>query len=333
MFALDGKRAVRDELLIVNGIAYIEGDLKLVHLRILLAIIGQLQQAILYRISRRKQAPGYLLPAQSRMLTIPVSSFGMGKHDATHLREYLDELRRTSIVFPVFKTSSGEYSGQVNRFKGFLASYDFPPYARELSVTLPEGLVNRLLLIEEGYTSVSFSKSASLTNKYTVRIYWLICAWRNRGGFIITVKELRRILCLSGAYSRFDNIVSRILAPSEKELEARFPIWFHYRLYDCAGEKTLAFKIMLHIDDEQRKKEMNNAWDYCFNLLASIGVKLHTIQNIFARLDYEDLRPFMNKIVSLTNHVRSHTSSISDPDRYILSVMESWFSNWLERYK
>ena len=42
----------RDELLHVNGVAYIEGNLKLAHLRILIAIVSHLQSAIQFKVSR-----------------------------------------------------------------------------------------------------------------------------------------------------------------------------------------------------------------------------------------------------------------------------------------
>ena len=55
----------RDELYHVNGVAYLEGNLKLAHLRILIAIINHLQEALHYKISRKKaglRIPDHLLP-------------------------------------------------------------------------------------------------------------------------------------------------------------------------------------------------------------------------------------------------------------------------------
>ena len=319
MFQLVASGAVRDELYLVNGVTYIEGDLKLMHLRILLAIMAHLQRAIQYKISHRRRPPDQLLPPD-RVISIPVSSIVIGKKKTSRLRSYLQELCTCPVIFP-----------EQHAFSGLIAGFDFPMYAKTISISLPKELMGRLLLTKEGYTCVSYSGSTMLTNKYTVRLYWLICAWRNRGGFVISVSEFRRILCLSSSYSRFDNIVSRILAPSEKELESRFPIWFRYRLYDTDDARKLVFKIHLRISEDERKKAMSTAWDYCFNLLSSAGAHLTTIQDIFARLDYEDLRPFTEKLHSLTTHIRTHR--IAAPDRYIRTVMDTWFSSWLERYK
>lgn len=341
-FQITAQGAVRDELYLVNGVAYIEGDLKLMHLRILLAIIAHLQRAIQYKISHRRRPPDGLLPSEG-VLIIPVTSIVIGKKNTSRLRTYLQELCTCPVIFP-----------EQHAFSGLIAGFDFPMYAKTISISLPEDLMGRLLLTEEGYTCVSYTGSTSLTNKYTVRLYWLICAWRNRGGFVISLSDFRRILCLSGSYSRFDNIVSLILAPSEKELESRFPIWFRYRLYDTDGTRKLVFKIHLRISEEERTKALSAAWDYCFNLLSTAGAHLTTIQDIFARLDYEDLRPFMEKIVSITTYLRKRpsgthssqtphspssssttpaSSPIHNPDHYIRTVMDAWFSSWLDRYK
>ena len=184
-----------------------------------------------------------------------------------------------------------------------------------MELHLPEDLTWRLLLTEDGYSTFSQKEVITLTNKYTVRLYWLICAWRGRGGFVMRLSELRRILCLSRAYSRLDNLIARVLAPAESELQSRFPIWFHYRFYQQEDNRLIVFKIHLRVSEEQRSKEMSAAWDYCFNLMASIGARQDTLRDIFARLDYEDLRPFMEKLGEIVTYIRTHSATIQTPDR------------------
>lgn len=249
----------------------------------------------------------------------------MGWKNSAKLRLYLSELQSTCIVFPASKSQPLLQQ----QFQGLLAGYSFPAYARSVEILLPEDLAWRLLLTEDGYTSFSHEGAFSIRNKYTVRIYWLLCAWRNRGGFVMRLTDLRRILCLSSAYNRIDNLIARVLAPAESELQSHFPIWFHYRFYNQGG--LIVFKICLRVTDEQSTREMRSAWDYCFNLMASVGARQDTLRNLFSRLDYEDLRPFMEKLVELTAYIRSH--SITTPDRYILTVMDRWFTSWLHRYQ
>ena len=328
---------MRDELYLVNGVAYIEGDLKLSHLRILITIIAHLQRAIQHRISYKGKTPEKILPGagpmttsgKSRVLTIPLSAFTLGYNNSSKLRSLLSELEDIRIIFPPSKNQSALQQ----TFRGLIAGYTFPAYARSVEIHLPEDLTWRLLLTEDGYTTFSQKEVISLTNKYTVRLYWLICAWRNRGGFVMRLSELRRILCLSRAYFRIDNLIARVLAPAESELEERFPIWFHYRFYQQEDSRLIVFKIHLKVSDPEQSRAVSAAWDYCFNLMASIGARQETLRSLFARLDYEDIRSFMEKLVEVVGYVRSRSTTIQSPDRYILSVMDTWFTSWLERYK
>ena len=193
-------------------------------------------------------------------------------------------------------------------------------------------MVGRLLLTEEGYSSYSQSSALSLTNKYTVRIYWLISSWRNKGGFVISLSNLRRILCLSEAYERFDNVSSKIIEPARRELRARFPIWFEIRQYESGNDRQLAFKVKIAMTDEQRRAEMRKAYDICFNILTAVGANIGTIGAIFAKVEFEDLRPFMAKMMDLVSYVRENRH-IKDVNRYLTSSMDIWFADWLERYE
>lgn len=329
----------RDEIIQVNGVAYIEGNLKITHLRILMTIISHLQSALQFKISRRRKnpyIPDKLLPGQfaektrTRILTIPVAEFNLGQKNGGRLRSYFEELQETRLVFPEsVKCLDGLKI--VNTFQGLIAGYSFPPYSKEVDIYLLEEMVRRLLLTEEGFSTYSHKSAMSLTNKYTVRIYWLISSWRNKGGFVISLDTFKRILSLGPAYDRYDNIVSKIISPAQQELKDRFPIWFQYRLYRLNGVQRLVFKIKMIVSPEQRRHEMESARDICFNLLMSIGVKIDIIQQIFSQTDYEDIKPFLSKLMDLTSYIRNNTH-ISDVNSYVSASMDLWFSDWLARY-
>ena len=77
---------------------------------------------------------------------------------------------------------------------------------------------------------------------------------------------------------------------------------------------------------------MRKAYDICFNILTSVGANLKTVGDIFSKVDFEDLRPFMAKLVDLVSYVRENRH-IKDVNRYLLSSMDIWFADWLERYE
>lgn len=326
-----------DELYQTNSIAYIEADLKINHLRILMAIIKYLQRPIRYRVEHPVSTgpiPDVLLPEYSgdtrfdtcRTLEIPVSDFHFGRNNGARVRSCLDELCSTRIVFP----SASVYL--LNVFPGLITGYSFPAYSQSVQIFLSDHLISRLLLTEEGYGHYSHSKALTLKNKYTVRLYWLICSWRNRGGFVISLDSFRKILQLGRGYDKFSNIVSRVLAPAQELLQARFPIWFQYRLYDSEGRRRIAFKIKVILPPEEQKRLRNEAYDFCFNLLAKTGISPVAVDDLFSRVETEDLKPFLAKLSEVTEYISSHRD-IRDPRRYLHASLESWLDNWLLRYQ
>ena len=322
----------KDEIYQVNGIAYLESDLKLAHLRILMAIISHLQNAIHYKISRGKRnipIPSAYLPPKgeigqygpTRTIEIPVRDFHMGRNNGARLRLYLSELQNTLCIFP-----------ERCRYPGLIAGFTFPAYSTSVQIHILDKMINRLLLTEEGYSFYSHSFALSLTNKYTVRLYWMMCSWRGKGGFVITLENFKRILSLTEGYDRYDNIVARVIKPAQKELQERFPIWFQFRTYDTSGNKRLVFKVKINLSEEERSQKTNEVLDICFGLLSEMGARTDTISGIFLRLEYEDLRPFMEKLVGLSGYIKNN-SSIKDRDSYISASLNQWFNDWSLRYQ
>ena len=331
----DNKRhpdAIRrgDELLHVNGVTYIEADLKLNHLRIIMAIVSQLQRALRLRITRgneRKGVPDVFLPPKNeqglRVMTIQVSAFHLGVSNGQRLRECLDELSRISVRFPE--------STLVNEHRGMIAGYDFVAYSRSVSVLLREQMISRLLLVEEGYTSYSYTSALSLSNKYTVRLYWLVCSWQNRGGFVLSVEEFRRMMSLGHSYDRVDNIVTHILKPSSAELKAHFPIWFIFRIVQRGERNYICFKIGYTVDETSKTKAIQEGWEFCRGLMSAAGGHVQAIADIWVQVDFEDLRSFMDKLSTLTAEIRIRRN-IGNVDAYVHAAMSVWLADWLLRY-
>ena len=119
---------------------------------------------------------------------------------------------------------------------------------------------------------------------------------------------------------------------TQQELQERFPIWFLFRSYDTAGYKRLVFKVKIRLTEEERSQKTIEARDICFGLLSEMGAKTDTISGIFLQLEYEDLRPFMSKLVELSGYIKSNPS-IKDRDSYISASLNQWFDDWSMRYQ
>lgn len=289
------QRQNENRVILVKEVVFQEAALKLTHLRILAVLLYYLTPQLQLRIARKRGVP----PPDGR-LTIPLSAFPFLTKNGTRLRRYLEEMG---------------------------LSFCFPLYSRTVQINLPERVMQRLLRIEDGYCSVSLSTTLHISNKHTLRLYWLICSWRSKGGFIISADKLRQLLSLGTSYNRYDNLSGKVLAPAAEELKAYGEIWFLWR----QRQGSLIFKIQVQPDLERRDADMKSAWDLCYRQLTAVGMSLKDIQGIFSRVDYADLNPFLTKLVDLTAHVRT-ARGIKDPARYVLKSLESWLSDWTGRY-
>ena len=296
-----------DILYQANSIAYLEFDLKLNQLRILTAIIKNLQKELKERFHvlgkyRRKE-----LPPISAKITVPVADFHFGKNNSGRLRRCLDETGST-----------------------FFSSYEYPPYATKVTLNLKDSFLN-LLSKEEGYHRYSFALATSIKNKYTLRLYWLISVWRVRGGFVLQEDALKRILGLSKAYDKFSNIIGRVLEPARLDLKSRFPIWFEYQVTAREVEHCIIFQVRVRITDEERSHLLTESREVISHLLNSVGIRPSALQSQLSQLEPEDIRLFVDKLQDLVLFLREHPE-IGDRTAYLRTSLRHWFTDWMVRY-
>lgn len=296
-----------DILYQANSIAYLESDLKINQLRILTAIIKNLQKQLRERYEMLGKYRRKDLPPISAQITIPVVDFHFGKNNTGRLRRCLDETGST-----------------------FFSSYEYPPYATKVTFHLTDSFLN-LLSKEDGYHRYSFTLATSIRNKYTLRLYWLISVWRVRGGFVLQEDALKRILGLSKAYDKFSNIISRVLAPAQAELKSRFPIWFEYQVTGREGEHCIIFQVRVRLTDDERTRLLSESRDVISHLLNSVGIRPSAIQSQLSQLEPEDIRLFVDKLQDLVLYLREHPE-IGDRTAYLRTSLRSWFTDWMVRY-
>ena len=239
------------------------------------------------------------------------------------MRKYLEELQHCHIFVPL----KGE---SISR--PLIAGFDYPQFSRTVDIHISEFVVQTLLTTEDGYFTFSKSLALSITNRYTLRIYWLICSWKQKGGFAITADRFRRQFGLGRAYGRIDNLTLKIIQPACQEMKDRFPVFFEYRLYNAASQYVV-FKVKTKKTKTELQADFLMARDTTFNLLASVGASTSLLSEIFSELDHEDLVPYLRKLSEITAYVHAQKGrAIQDINAYILASITSWHTNWLSRY-
>ena len=323
-----GIKGKKDRLYLVNGVAYIEADLSLAHLRILMAIIKALQGPILFNVVKNNKVPvekrgiprGEINGIGAvRILRIPVPDFNMPQNNH-RLRACLDEMRSVSCVF-----------SEDCHFKEIIVGYQYTKFSRHVDVYIREEFARRLLFPAEGYFYFYDGDTDAMTNKYIIRVYWLVCSWRSRGGFVIKVDDFRKIMGITQRYTRIDNIISKIIVPSQKYMRENFPLWFEYRFHDEPKGKLFAFKLKEELSEEEKRNIVNAKSFHFFNILSSYGVKLDMIEKFLALVKPEDYGLLDEKMSVIKDYLLSHPD-IRDKGAYFISALCTWYDNWLEMF-
>lgn len=330
----------RDDILQVNGVTNVIADFKLTHMKVLMAIIGSLQEPLRAKINAHRIGPAAfessLPPLEEvnleivRKISIPVSEFGLGPNNNYYLLKSLEELRRTSCRFP--QSRSGDKVRYV--FTGLITHYVMEPYSGVVDLYILDALVSRLLFTEDGYGKYSLCQAMSFRNKYTVRLYWLISSWANRGGFCITLDNMRTLLSVEGSYHRVDNFYTWVLNVARDELRSKSALYFEYRRIICDdGGEMITFKIKRHLSDEEQKTRLSSFRDYVFAFALALGLSDSSVLSLVSSVEPEDYVYVCTKLGEIKTYVLQHRSSIRDVDGYVLGAIRTWLENWEERFE
>ena len=311
-----------DRIYLLNGVAYAESALKTAHLHILTSVIIALQEQIRARLFKPKKisdlpAGPIIIGHKTRQLVVPVHDMMRGNNQYG-LRKNLQEMREIPFKF------------QDGTNAPCIAGFYFPPYAREVKIYLYEEFFRRLVYAEEGYWHFDLTVFRSLSSRYVIRLYWLVCSWRNAGGFVIPADKLLRILSATSSYARIDNLEGKILQPARDILLQTSPIWFQFRRYERDNKVLYAFKVKTTRSQKDEESLRHEKYDYCFNLLSWCGLHLPAIDEIFTKVETDDLPIFIDKIDEIRNYIASH--DIRNREAYLHSALQKWFDNWLDRY-
>lgn len=277
------------------GITTLKGDWSISHLRVLIAITCALQKHIKNRLNPASRP----IPVTNK-LNISPRDFHVGPSNGMYLREVL----------------------QSSKDRGLISGYSYPCRASVVEVQLAKEMMEKMLDVSSGFTRYSLETAHAIKRKSTLRLYWLVCSWRSRGGFQLPADDLRYLLGLGPAYQRADNIVTHILEPAREELEVLQETWFSYKM----TARTISFKVHYNLTEEEKLQLSRDCWDQCFRLLSAAGLSFRLIADLFPRVRPEDQPTFVAKLQSILVDI-SKRRDLRNPAAYVHAALEGWLNS------
>ena len=118
---------------------------------------------------------------------------------------------------------------------------------RYIDLTINKDAIPVLLYIGVGVGFTRFQKTIAISLKsvYAKRMYELCNRWKDRGGFLISIKEFREMLSIGSRYKQISDLRKRVLNPAQKELKETADVWFEYDLkkYNSRSYNMIEFKV------------------------------------------------------------------------------------------
>jgi Protein involved in initiation of plasmid replication len=269
--------------------------------------------------------------------TIPLKELSIPQN-YEHVKKAVKKLASIVIEFPyrdeVTKEKYIRYQGLLNANVPVVnnrSSY--------IQVEIDKRIAKILIDIEQNqfgqpinYTRFLYSIAQSAKNKYTSRIYKLICSWRKKGGFVISLDSFREQLGIDSKYKYYNDIKRQILIPVQEELFEKADCWFNCNAEDFTTKHGntvthLNFKVIT----PDLIKEGIEKKDYVFYLLRTHfkfeDKHIELIKPLFITATANDI---LLKIMQLTEHNLKDTSKITDITGYVLKSLQNEFDNPLK---
>lgn len=311
-------------------------DYSLIQERLFNAVIYYLQDAIKLSLKGENYAQLALFKEfeqqQFIKIKIPLREISIPQH-YDQIKQSIKQLASVVIEIP--------YNDEITKekrvvYKGLLSA-DIPQMASRTSVIeieIDKRVAKLLIEIEQNktgqpinYTRFVYEIAQNATNKYTSRIYKLICSWRKKGGFTISLDEFRQWIGIEEKYKYFADIKKNILLPVQEELYEKADCWFNCKSDDFVTKKGntvthLNFKVITPdlIQEEDKRR------DYIFNLLRTyFKFEDQHIDKIRDLVKASDTQAVLLKITQLRTHYMENVTKIADITNYALKSLLNEF--------
>lgn len=264
-FENDAKRVVITQS---NRLTYARYNYSIIGERVYTFIMYHLQTYIQQQLSGTtvKQMDIFDQKQTTYTIDIPLSRISTPDH--------YDEIRATCELMATIPIVMMDLEKNERRVAGMICSVQttFAEHLRYKTVRIEMRTDVIKLLIglhtnaqgkSNNYTQYYMHVAMTAKNKYTPKIYRLLCRWKDMNGFKIKLEKLRELLGIKeSAYKNFNDLKRHVLLPVQKELKEKADLWFNCAdadFQEFEGKKVVGvnFRIIVPMSEEILSKKIS----------------------------------------------------------------------------
>jgi hypothetical protein len=309
-----------------NRITKAEYDYTLIQVRLFNAVVYHLQDVIHKRIKGvlYKQLSLFDNDLSYISFEIPLKEIASNSAQYGKVKESLKELASIVVTIPYRNEAMNENR---IRYVGLFRA-DIPEQGKrcaKIIIEIDKMVAKKIIDIDLNqkrepinYTKFYYHIALKSRIKYTPRIYQLLCSWRKKGHFVITVDDFRKWLGIENKYKYYRDIKNNVLKPVQNELiNLNADCWFDCDMNDFEikeGNKVISlfFRVMSH----EHQAEESKRKDYVEYLLRThYGFSDEDFRQVDPIFKY----PIMQEVISKISYLSSYLSddSIRDKKKYL----------------
>jgi hypothetical protein len=302
-------------------------DFSLIQEKVFNTVMYYLQEAILKRMKGEDYTQLSLFNNENNhdiTFEIPLREITRLPQQYPYIKESLKELAGSVVTFPYYDENKNE---KRIRYTGLFRAdiSENAKWTSTIRIEIDRHIAKFLIEVDLdkqrkpiNYTKYIYEITKTAKNKYTPRIYKMICSWKKKGGFIISLNEFRNWMGIENKYKYYRDIKKYILVPTQEELMNKADCWFNcqqedFTIKDRNQVTHLNFKVITPDFIKETEKQRDYIYyllrlhfkftDNEINQISPILLKTDNTTSILLKINYLHDYIQKNKIENITNYV------------------------------
>ena len=230
--------------------------------RILTKIIAKLQRemASLERGVHIGQLDLFKTNNDSVELSFLLNDLVKNSNNYAVVKEALKKLRNIDIeiVLPAVKEKKNKPRDEEIVLTGLIERAVIRKHERTVKITMHKATALELIKVSHGLTYFAEEVMYLSNNSYTQKIYEIICHWKSKDVYSITVDEFRKLVAIEDKYPETKLLIRDIIKPAQKELLEIGDVYFVFTATK-KGNTITAFNFIIKTrfkDAEENRKHI-----------------------------------------------------------------------------
>ncbi|GHT53704.1 RepB family plasmid replication initiator protein [Bacteroidia bacterium] len=310
-----------------NIITLMAYDFKTLQIRVLISVIEKIQQAMEESIHKVPVEQLSLFKEYTNDKTISFvlqyRDLGIETYQYNEVRAALKQLASIPVELDTTDPITGAPSWAVT---GLLKAY-IPKvtHSRQFTVEIDKEIAKAFVNVDAGFTRFIKEIAFSTQSKYTVRFYFLISSWKDKGGFSIYTDKLRKWLMLGDKYPQYKSLYQRIIRPVYEELFEKANCWFEMAEVFKEGETEpykLNFKVIKSALSKKEEDALNLQIKNITNILTSyFKMEDKHLKQLIPLINLGNTGIVLEKITYLHEYLNKNFDTISAIPEYCLQAL------------